>query len=150
MDETTPLFSIATAAELAGMHPQTLRQYDRLGLVSPTRTAGRTRRYSMKDVVSLREIARLSAEGLNLEGIKRILELEGQVEELTKRVRQLESALADELLARSGQRVFAAGSEGDVIPLRAGQRARKSNQLVVWNPLRWALPPAPHSDKQGG
>ena len=76
MDERTPLFAITAAAELAGMHPQTLRQYDRLGLVSPTRTAGKTRRYSMKDVVQLREISRLSAEGLNLEGIKRILELE--------------------------------------------------------------------------
>ena len=79
MDELTPLFSITAAAELAGMHPQTLRQYDRLGLVSPTRTAGRTRRYSMKDVVQLREVQRLSSEGLNLEGIKRIVELEEHV-----------------------------------------------------------------------
>lgn len=150
MDELTPLFSIATAAELANLHPQTLRQYDRLGLVSPTRSAGRTRRYSMKDVVSLREIAKLSAEGLNLEGIRRILELESQVESLSTRVRHLESTLADEVLARSGQRVFAAGTRGDVIPLRAGQRARKSNQLVVWNPLRWALPPGASSDKQEG
>jgi MerR family transcriptional regulator, heat shock protein HspR len=150
MDEMTPLFSIAAAAELAGMHPQTLRQYDRLGLVSPTRTAGRTRRYSMKDVVQLREISRLSAEGLNLEGIKRILELETQVDFLSRRVRDLESALADEMLARSGRRVFAAGTEGDVIPLRAGQRAKKSNQVVVWNPLRWALPPSSGTEKQGG
>ena len=150
MDELTPLFSITAAAELAGMHPQTLRQYDRLGLVSPTRTAGRTRRYSMKDVVSLREISRLSAEGLNLEGIRRILELERHVGELSKRVRDLESALADEMLSRSGQRVFAAGAEGDVIPLRAGQRAKKSNQLVVWNPLWRALPPSGSTPQQGG
>ena len=68
MDESTPLFAIATAAELSGLHPQTLRQYDRLGLVSPTRTAGQTRRYSMRDIVALREIQTLSAEGLNLEG----------------------------------------------------------------------------------
>lgn len=150
MDELTPLFSIAAAAELAGMHPQTLRQYDRLGLVSPTRTAGRTRRYSMKDIVQLREISRLSSEGLNLEGIRRILELETQVDFLSRRVRDLESALADELLARSGRRVFAAGSEGDVIPLRAGQRAKRSNQVVVWNPLSWTQPPAGLTDKQGG
>jgi MerR family transcriptional regulator/heat shock protein HspR len=150
MDELTPLFSIAAAAELAGMHPQTLRQYDRLGLVSPTRTAGRTRRYSMKDVVQLREISRLSSEGLNLEGIKRILELETQVDTLSRRVRDLESTLADELLARSGRRVFAAGTEGDVIPLRAGQRAKRSTQVVVWNPLRRALPPSGTTDKQGG
>ena len=149
MDELTPLFSITAAAELAGMHPQTLRQYDRLGLVSPTRTAGRTRRYSMKDVVQLREIARLSSEGLNLEGIRRILQLETQVDQLSKRVRDLESALADELLQRSGRRVFAAGSEGDVIPLRAGQRAQKSNQLVLWNPLRWPLPQGQTKNEQG-
>ena len=135
MDEHTPLFAITAAAELAGMHPQTLRQYDRMGLVSPTRTAGRTRRYSMKDVVQLREIARLSAEGLNLEGIRRILELEYENDALRTRVRNLEATLADELLQKSGRRVFAAGAEGDVIPLRAGERAKKPNQLVVWNPF---------------
>ena len=135
MDESTPLFAIAIAAELAGMHPQTLRQYDRMGLVSPQRTAGQSRRYSMRDVVQLREISRLSAEGLNLEGIKRILELENQVTALSSRVRELESALADELLTRPGRRVFAAGAEGDVVSLRAGTRVRKQNQLVVWRPL---------------
>ena len=150
MDELTPLFSITAAAELAGMHPQTLRQYDRLGLVTPTRTAGRTRRYSMKDVVHLREISRLSAEGLNLEGIRRILELESEVDRLSRRVRDLEATLADEMLSRSGRRVFAAGAEGDVIPLRAGQRAKKSNQVVVWNPLRWALPSPESHREQGG
>lgn len=136
MDETTPLFAIAVAAELAGMHPQTLRQYDRLGLVSPTRTAGQSRRYSMRDVVQLREIARLGAEGLNLEGIRRILELENENRALRERVRELESALADELLAKPGRRVFAAGAEGEVVTLRAGTRTQKANQLVVWRPLR--------------
>ena len=136
MDESTPLFAIAVAAELAGMHPQTLRQYDRMGLVMPQRTAGQSRRYSMRDVVQLREIARMSAEGLNLEGIRRILELENEVATLSARVRELEAALADELLGRSGRRVFAAGSEGEVVSLRAGTRARKQNQLVVWRPLR--------------
>jgi MerR family transcriptional regulator/heat shock protein HspR len=124
------------AAELSGMHPQTLRQYDRLGLVSPTRTPGQSRRYSMRDIVQLREIARLTAEGLNLEGIRRIIDLEDQVTSLTRRVRELETALADELLNRPGRRVFAAGSEGDVISLRAGTRVKKSNQLVVWRPFR--------------
>jgi MerR family transcriptional regulator, heat shock protein HspR len=135
MEERTPLFAITAAAELAGMHPQTLRQYDRLGLVSPTRTAGRTRRYSMKDIVQLREISRLSAEGLNLEGIRRILDLESQVDVLQRRVRDLEATLADELLQKSGRRVFAAGSQGDVIPLRTGERAQKQNQMVLWNPF---------------
>lgn len=135
MDEFSPLFPIATAAELSGMHPQTLRQYDRLGLVSPRRTAGQSRRYSMRDVAQLREIARLSAEGLNLEGVRRILELEDQVTALAIRVRELETTLADELLNRPGRRVFAAGSEGDVVSLRAGERAKKQNQVVVWRPF---------------
>ncbi|QNO37422.1 MerR family transcriptional regulator [Protaetiibacter sp. SSC-01] len=134
MDESTPLFAIAVAAELAGMHPQTLRQYDRMGLVIPQRTAGKSRRYSMRDVVQLREIARLSAEGLNLEGIRRILELENQVTALTTRVRELEAALADELLMRTGRRVFAAGTEGEVVSLRAGERLKR-NQVVLWRPL---------------
>jgi len=136
MDVETPVFAIAMAAELAGMHPQTLRQYDRLGLVSPTRTAGQSRRYSMRDVAQLREIAALSAEGLNLEGIRRILELENQVTSLTERVRELEHALADEMLSRPGRRVFAAGAAGDVVSLKAGSRAERSNQVVVWRPLR--------------
>lgn len=135
MDENSPMFPIAVAAELSGMHPQTLRQYDRLGLVSPRRTAGQSRRYSMRDVVQLRQIAQLSAEGLNLEGVRRILELENRVAELAARVRELESALADELLNRPGRRVFAAGVEGEVISLRAGTRVKKSNSVVVWRPI---------------
>lgn len=135
MDENSPVFAIAMAAELAGMHPQTLRQYDRLGLVSPTRTAGKSRRYSMRDVSQLREIARLSSEGVSLEGVGRILSLENQVAALSKRVRELESALADELLQRPGRRVFAAGVEGDVVSLRHGTRAQRRTEVVVWRPL---------------
>ena len=127
MDADSPVFPIAQAAELAGMHPQTLRQYDRLGLVSPGRTAGQSRRYSLRDVAQLREIAALSAEGLNLEGIKRILSLENQVAALSSRVRELEHALADEMLSRPGRRVFAAGAEGDVVSLRAGERAKATS-----------------------
>ena len=135
VDIETPLFAIAVAAELSGMHPQTLRQYDKLGLVSPRRTAGQSRRYSMRDVAQLREIARLSAEGLNLEGIRRILELENEVLSLRGRVRELESALAEEVLNRPGRRVFAAGSAGEVVPLRSGTRVKKSTSVVVWRPF---------------
>lgn len=135
MNENSPLFAIAIAAQLAGLHPQTLRQYDRLGLVSPKRTAGQSRRYSMRDVTQLREIARLGAEGVSLEGIRRVLDLENHIEELESRVRELERALADELLARSGRRVFAAGESGDVVSLRAGTRAQRNNQVVVWRPF---------------
>ncbi len=135
MEAIDPIFAIAIAAELAGMHPQTLRQYDRLELVSPKRTAGQSRRYSMRDVVQLREIARLSAEGVSLEGIRRILQLENQVAGLTDRVRELEHALADELLTRPGKRVFAAAESGDVVSIKAGTRARRNTQVVVWRPF---------------
>ena len=138
MTEDEPIFPIAAAAELAGMHPQTLCQYDRLGLVSPQRTAGQSRRYSMRDVVQLREISRLSAEGLNLEGIKRIVELENQVTHLAQRVRELEAAIADELLNRPGNRVFAAGSRGEVVSVKAGTRIKKSNQVVLWKEFPWS------------
>ena len=132
MDELQPIFTISMAAELAGMHPQTLRQYDRLGLVQPGRTAGKSRRYSMRDVQQLREVARLSAEGVSLQGIRRVLELENHRDALLQRVRELESALADALLAQPGRRVFAAGSAGEVQTLRAGQRVRRSTEVVVW------------------
>ncbi|WP_353807993.1 heat shock protein transcriptional repressor HspR [Agromyces sp. SYSU T00194] len=135
MDERSPMFVISVAAELAGMHPQTLRQYDRLGLVSPSRTPGKSRRYSMRDVVQLREIAALSAEGVSLEGIRRVLQLENRVAHLEERVRELEGALADEMLNRPGSRVFASSSEGEVISLKTGTRVRRQNQVVVWRPL---------------
>jgi MerR family transcriptional regulator/heat shock protein HspR len=138
MDADDPVFAIAVAGELAGMHPQTLRQYDRLGLVSPKRTAGRSRRYSMRDIGQLKEVARLSAEGVSLEGIRRVLSLENEVEALRGRVRQLETALANELLNRPGRRIFASTSEGDVVPLRAGSRVARRTEVVVWRP--WLEP----------
>ena len=77
LSDDTPVYVISVAAQLSGLHPQTLRAYDRLGLVSPGRAAGRGRRYSLRDVLVLREVQRLSQEdGVNLSGIKRILELE--------------------------------------------------------------------------
>jgi MerR family transcriptional regulator/heat shock protein HspR len=81
LGDDTPVFVISVAAELSGMHPQTLRQYDRLGLVTPGRSGGGGRRYSARDVALLREVQRLSQEeGVNLAGIKRVIELENQVE----------------------------------------------------------------------
>jgi MerR family transcriptional regulator/heat shock protein HspR len=88
MDE--PLYVISIAAEMAGMHPQTLRQYDRLGLVSPGRAGGGGRRYSLRDIEMLREVQRLSQdEGVNLAGIKRIIELEAEVHALRAKVAEL-------------------------------------------------------------
>ena len=134
MDADAPIFPIAAAAELAGLHPQTMRQYDRLGLVVPQRTAGKSRRYSLRDVAQLREVQRMSAEGVSLEGIRRVLELENEVVALRGRVRDLEAALANELLARPGARVFASSAQGDVVPLRHGTRAARRTELVVWRP----------------
>jgi len=134
VDQDTPLFAITAAAELAELHPQTLRQYDRLGLVEPKRTAGKSRRYSLRDIAQLREVARLSGEGVSLEGIRRVLSLENEVRALEGRVRELESALADALLQRPGRRVFASDVTGEVVPMRAGTRTQRRDQLVIWRP----------------
>ena len=97
MAEDAPVFVISVAAELAGMHAQTLRQYDRLGLVSPGRTQGGGRRYSPRDVALLREVQRLSQEdGVNLAGIKRVIELQNQVLALQSRLAELETQLVEE------------------------------------------------------
>ncbi len=93
-DEDTPVFVISVAATMAGMHPQTLRQYDRMGLVSPGRTSGRGRRYSARDIALLREVQRLSQdEGINLAGVKRILELESHVAALQQRLTEVMAEL---------------------------------------------------------
>ncbi len=86
VDDDTPVYAISVAASLSGMHPQTLRTYDRLGLVSPDRTRGRTRLYSLRDVAQLLEVQRLSGEGINLAGIQRIMALEAEVERLRRRL----------------------------------------------------------------
>jgi MerR family transcriptional regulator/heat shock protein HspR len=92
--DDAPVFVISVAAQLAGMHAQTLRQYDRLGLVTPGRTVGGGRRYSARDVALLREVQRLSQqEGVNLAGIKRIIELEAHVDALRARVAELSAEL---------------------------------------------------------
>jgi MerR family transcriptional regulator/heat shock protein HspR len=112
-------FLISVAAELAGMHAQTLRTYDRLGLVSPERSSGGGRRYSQHDVDLLREVQRLSQdEGVNLAGIKRIIELTNQVEALQSRLRELSNEL-EQLRARQRHDIA-------VVP--------KSTAVVVWQP----------------
>ena len=117
-------FLISVAAELAGMHAQTLRTYDRLGLVSPQRSSGGGRRYSQHDVDLLREVQRLSQdEGVNLAGIKRIIELTNQVEALQARLAELVVELEE---LRSRQRRDVA-----VVP--------KSTAVVVWQPARRPL-----------
>lgn len=130
--EDAQVLVISVAAGLAGMHPQTLRQYDRLGLVSPGRARGRGRRYSLRDVATLREVQRLSQEeGINLAGIKRILALESEVERLRAQVEALRA------LAEPGRRVFTAGPGGDVVAVPRGRRPARttaSGALVLWRP----------------
>lgn len=114
-DRDAPVFVISVAAQLAGMHPQTLRTYDRMGLVSPRRTAKRGRRYSARDVAMLRLIQRLSQdEGINLEGIRRILELERELEAMRAQVAELAGLLAAARMAPPGSRVFTADPAGGV------------------------------------
>jgi MerR family transcriptional regulator/heat shock protein HspR len=141
-EDETPVFVISVAAQLAGMHAQTLRQYDRLGLVSPSRTRGGGRRYSGRDVSLLREVQRLSQEGVSLAGIQRILELENHVAALQSRVEELEAEAGAARAALAGarargDRVFAAGPRGEVVAVRPGQRPQRTiatQALVVWRP----------------
>ena len=131
IDEGAAVFVISVAATLAGMHPQTLRQYDRLGLVTPTRSGGGGRRYSARDVALLREVQRLSQEeGVNLAGIKRIIELEHHVEALQSRLTELHDELDQARAAVANAHAAAvAGMRRDLVPLR-------DSALVVWKPGR--------------
>lgn len=139
-DRFIPIFVISAAAQLADMHPQTLRQYDRMGLVMPSRQGGKQRRYSLHDVDLLREIQVLSKDGVSLEGIKRIMALEHQVASLRSRVRELNEELSDARAYRQALeagRVFAAGPAGEVVSLARGQRPRgRSQAVVIWSPQR--------------
>ena len=123
---------ISVAARLAGMHPQTLRQYDRLGLVQPGRTGGGGRRYSQRDVALLREVQKLSQEeGVNLAGIKRIIGLEQLVGDLQQRVAELEAQLDD-----AYTRIAQLESVGPFPGRDLVRQERPSTALVVWRPRR--------------
>jgi MerR family transcriptional regulator/heat shock protein HspR len=124
-----PVFLISAAAELAGMHAQTLRQYDRLGLVVPQRRPGGGRRYSLRDVATLREIQRMSQdEGINLAGIARILGLARRIQALEAEVDKLRPR------ADTGARVFTSGPSGATVIVERGQRVSRGEGrgLVVW------------------
>ena len=124
--DDTPVFVISVAAQLSGMHPQTLRQYDRLGLVTPGRTSGGGRRYSVRDVALLRSVQELSHEyGVNLAGIKRILELEVAVDALRRRIGELQHELAT--VHVQAQRDVARARHRDV-----GHTV--GAEMVVWRP----------------
>lgn len=130
LTDDTPVYVISVAAQLSGLHPQTLRQYDRMGLVSPGRSSGRGRRYSARDIELLREVQRLSTAGVNLAGVKQILGLQTLVAELRSRVAELEEEL--EATRTTAARQVAdvhASYRRDLVPV-------PEMSLVVWRPQR--------------
>lgn len=132
MEPTDKVLLISVAAQLAGMHPQTLRQYDRMGLVEPGRTAGGGRRYSMRDVELLREIQRLSQEeGVSLAGVKRIIGLEKLVLELKGQLAELADALEVAHARLAQLESISAFPRTDLIPV-----SRTSTALMVWRPAQ--------------
>jgi MerR family transcriptional regulator/heat shock protein HspR len=145
MSDDTPVYVISVAAQLSGLHPQTLRAYDRLGLVSPGRAPGRGRRYSMRDILTLRQVQRLSQEeGVNLSGIKRILELGIELERSHQAALELHAEIARLRAELESTRAVAArlaelrrgrpvGS--DLVPVRQAQVAH------------WVQPPSQEPGK---
>jgi len=131
IDPDSPILTIAAAAELARMHPQTLRQYDRMGLVKPSRTSGQSRRYTLRNVTQLVEVSKLSNEGVSLVAIKRIMDLENQAVDLKSRVAELERLVEELAMRQPGNRVFAVGDSG-TISLPTGKRPKKSNAVEIW------------------
>jgi MerR family transcriptional regulator/heat shock protein HspR len=122
------VYVISVAAELSGLHPQTLRSYERMGLIMPGRTGGGGRRYSYRDIELLREIASLTAGGVGIEGVRRILELENQVAALRSRNEELAAEVAatrDALRAVTTRR-----TDPNKLPVRRGPDPTAS--VVVW------------------
>ena len=113
-DEELALYVISVAAELSGLHPQTLRQYDRIGLVSPSRAQGRGRRYSLRDIALLRNVSRMVGEGINLAGIKKIIELESAMSNMAIEVAKLRIEV-DALLASNPEKALVARRRTDLI-----------------------------------
>ena len=145
MSDDLPVYVISVAAQLSGMHPQTLRAYDRLGLVSPGRSQGRGRRYSMRDILALREIQRLSQEeGVNLSGIKLIMRQLRELEQARRLVAELHAEVAQLRVELESTRAVAArlaelrrsGSD-----TRSGGESReglvpvRSARVAVWEPI---------------
>lgn len=135
-----PMYIISIAAELAGVHPQTLRVYERKGLLTPKRTQGNSRRYSERDIAMLRRIQELTQEGVNLAGVTRIIELELEVERLRAAHRQVKEE-------------YASSRGGSLVPFKDMRRIRRAMKSdLVDGPRRrrsFAVPAAPDPDAQG-
>jgi len=127
----TRVFLIGIAAEMAGMHPQTLRVYERRGLITPQRTAKNTRVYSEKDVELLKRIQELSEEGLNLAGIERLLRLEGRLERAERRVRDLETELRETRERHRAELAAARAARGALVPVWRGSTALTQRHTPV-------------------
>jgi MerR family transcriptional regulator/heat shock protein HspR len=119
-DDDAGVYVISVAAEISGMHPQTLRHYDKLGLVSPSRTEGRNRRYSLRDIALLRTVQKLVGEGINHVGIKRIIELESAMANMAVEVAQLRIEV-NALLEQNPPKGLATRRKGEVIVYREDQ-----------------------------
>ena len=139
MSDDMPVYVISVAANLSGMHPQTLRGYERVGLVSPRRTTGGGRRYSMRDILALREIQRLSQEeGINLSGIKRILDLERELEQTRLMAAELHAEVAQLRAELESTRAVAARlaelrrTKAD--PAAALVPVRTTTRVAFWQP----------------
>jgi MerR family transcriptional regulator/heat shock protein HspR len=120
MRDTRALYVISVAAELAGVHPQTLRIYERKGLIEPARTSGRSRRYSDRDIALLRRIQELTNEGVSLVGVQKILDLEAELEKARARIARLENDL-QQARADAREQVDAAHRQykRELVPFRA-------------------------------
>ncbi len=123
IDESAALYVISVAAQLSGLHPQTLRQYDRLGLVSPGRASGRGRRYSLRDIALLRSVQKMVAEGINHVGIKRIIELESAMANLSLEVARLRIEV-DALLKENPPKSLVLRRENKVIVYQNDNRKK--------------------------
>lgn len=138
MSDDTPVYVISVAAQLSGLHPQTLRTYDRMGLVSPGRSTGRGRRYSMRDVLALREVQRLSQdEGVNLSGIKQILELTDELDRSRRLIAELRSELTQLRIELESTRSVAARLADLLRRGRGGPGivpARSTARVAIWEP----------------
>lgn len=128
-DPDASVYVISVAAELTGLHPQTLRTYERLGLITPGRTGGGGRRYSHHDIELLRQIAGLTAEGIGIEGVRRILDLENRVAALAARNQELLHELDALRLALRGHRTMRPASASN---LPAVRQADGPAAMVVW------------------
>jgi MerR family transcriptional regulator, heat shock protein HspR len=142
VSDDLPVYVISVAAQLSGMHPQTLRHYERIGLVSPGRSAGRGRRYSMRDILALREIQRLSQEeGVNLAGVKLILDQHRELEQARRLIAELHAELAQLRVELESTRAVAArlaglrrGGSQSTPSGRSGLVPVRETRVAMWEP----------------